>query len=65
MRQLLLVPHIWQSLAVGFWESKEAVLESRDVERIFRTEIDDEAKCHGKRLESCSRLLRDWIKKIQ
>ena len=31
-------------LAVGFWESKEAVLESRDVERIFRTEIDDEKR---------------------
>ena len=31
-------------LAVGFWESKEAVLESRSVERIFRTEIDDEKR---------------------
>ena len=31
-------------LAVGFWKSKEAVQESRDVERIFRTEIDDEKR---------------------
>ena len=53
-------------LAVGFWESKEAVLESRDVERIFRTEIDDEkrnAMVKGWRAAvGCS---RDWIKKIQ
>lgn len=46
-------------LAVGFWESKEAVLESRDVERIFRTEIDDEKRnAMVKGLESCSRLLQ-------
>ena len=53
-------------LAVGFWESKEAVLESRDVERIFRTEIDDEKRnimVKGWRAAvGCS---RDWIKKIQ
>ena len=53
-------------LAVGFWESKEAVLESRDVGRIFRTEIDDEkrnAMVKGWRAAvGCS---RDWIKKIQ
>ena len=53
-------------LAVGFWKSKEAVLESRDVERIFRTEIDDEkrnAMVKGWRAAvGCS---RDWIKKIQ
>ena len=53
-------------LAVGFWESKEAVLESRSVERIFRTEIDDEkrsAMVKGWRAAvGCS---RDWIKKIQ
>ena len=53
-------------LAVGFWESKEAVLESRDVERIFRTEIDDEkrnAMVKGWRAAvGCS---RDWIKKIR
>ena len=53
-------------LAVGFWESKEAVLESRDVERIFRTEIDDEkrnAMVKGWRAAvGCS---RDLIKKIQ
>ena len=47
-------------LAVGFWESKEAVLESRSVERIFRTEIDDEKRsaCDGKRMESGSRLFQ-------
>ena len=53
-------------LAVGFWKSKEAVQESRDVERIFRTEIDDEkrnAMVKGWRAAvGCS---RDWIKKIQ
>ena len=53
-------------LAVGFWKSKEAVLESRDVERVFRTEIDDEkrnAMVKGWRAAvGCS---RDWIKKIQ
>ena len=53
-------------LAVGFWESKEAVLESRNVERIFRTQIDDakrNAMVKGWRAAvGCS---RDWIKKIQ
>ena len=53
-------------LAVGFWKSKEAVQESRDVERIFRTEIDDEkrnAMVKGWRAAvGCS---RDWIKKIR
>ena len=53
-------------LAVGFWKSKEAVLESRNVEHIFRTNIDDEkrnAMVKGWRAAvGCS---RDWIKKIQ
>ena len=53
-------------LAVGFWESKEAVLESRNVERIFRTQIDDakrNAMVKGWRAAvGCS---RDWVKKIQ
>ncbi|MEQ2371303.1 glycerol kinase GlpK [Blautia sp. CLA-JM-H16] len=53
-------------LAVGFWESREAVLESRKVDRIFQTEIDEEKR--GTMLKGwraavgCS---RDWIKKIR
>ena len=60
------ISNVAVELAVGFWESKEAVLESRSVERIFRTEIDDEkrsAMVKGWRAAvGCS---RDWIKKIQ
>ena len=53
-------------LAVGFWESKEAVLESRDVERIFRTEIDDEKRnAMVKVWRAAVGCSRDWIKKIQ
>ena len=53
-------------LAVGFWESKEAVLESRVVDKIFRPQIEEEER--QKRVKGwraavgCS---RDWIKKIQ
>ena len=53
-------------LAVGFWENKEAVLESRVVDKIFRPQIEEEER--QKRVKGwraavgCS---RDWIKKIQ
>ena len=53
-------------LAVGFWESKDAVLESRVVDKIFRPQIEEEER--QKRVKGwraavgCS---RDWIKKIQ
>ena len=53
-------------LAGGFWESKEAVLESRVVDKIFRPQIEEEER--QKRVKGwraavgCS---RDWIKKIQ
>ena len=53
-------------LAVGFWESKGSSTGKPRVERIFRTEIDDEkrsAMVKGWRAAvGCS---RDWIKKIQ
>mgnify|MGYP000226001401 CR=1 FL=1 len=53
-------------LAVGFWKSKEAVLESRNVEHIFRTNIDDEKRnANGKRMESSGRLFQRLDKKIQ
>ena len=45
-------------LAVGFWKSKEAVQESRDVERISARRSMTRSEMHGKRLESCSRLLQ-------
>ena len=53
-------------MAVGFWENKEAVLESRVVDKIFRPQIEEEER--QKRVKGwraavgCS---RDWIKKIQ